>query len=595
MGKVLSEAERQERYSRMSKTLVQLPAEELEKRIKDLTLHLLKISEDFDRRITLFVYHRDALFDLVGHAGATFAEKKAIGLAGEMLLDFKKGRIKAFEKKKVQVTKKVVTLRKEIPNLIAAVSVIHKEEAIFLQLEKAIEVDAEILKQRTTELYEELKHDADNFIEFARKKLAQKTVVRGDFSKALGVVMTAEKEQEALLQEEAHLIVITKELVRLIATLDPVLISLNDTIQREVGQLAHLIVPKGQRPDADVVTAAMNYLRQVADEIMQQLRAEKILVHDKFLQYIDMQNDAALKAGELGAVKRGFFDRLRGRRRITMDEVKVMLGLFTDDEERAEFLGGVASLVEHAGKRYVADEVTVEELTKLRKAVKKGRKEQEQRLIEAANKDGLTKLYNRRFFDEKMLELVMAKIPFSMLIIDIDHFKKFNDVHGHQIGDLVLREVARLLEKGTRAKEGKDFVCRYGGEEKCVIFPNTKVEDAKKVSDRLLESVRKHPVKDLKGKPLKWPDGRDVQITFSGGVIGVVRQDYPKGDFETGKAEEMAEAIVATADHLLYNAKDSGRNKVNWGYYSEDHAHMLMAKATKEMLERKAAKAQQAG
>ena len=86
--------------------------------------------------------------------------------------------------------------------------------------------------------------------------------------------------------------------------------------------------------------------------------------------------------------------------------------------------------------------------------------------------DGLTELYNHRYFQETLKnQLEISKRygqPLSLIIVDIDHFKKFNDTYGHQVGDAVLRQVAQTLKKNSRTT---DFVCRYGGEEMSIILP----------------------------------------------------------------------------------------------------------------------------
>ena len=88
--------------------------------------------------------------------------------------------------------------------------------------------------------------------------------------------------------------------------------------------------------------------------------------------------------------------------------------------------------------------------------------------------DGLTELYNHRYFQEtlkKQIEISKRyEQPFSLIIVDIDYFKKFNDTYGHQAGDAVLKQVAQTLKKNSRTT---DFVCRYGGEEMSIILPNT--------------------------------------------------------------------------------------------------------------------------
>ena len=96
-----------------------------------------------------------------------------------------------------------------------------------------------------------------------------------------------------------------------------------------------------------------------------------------------------------------------------------------------------------------------------------------------ATTDGLTELYNHRYFQEQMLALLDTAKRYnsnvSLILIDIDFFKKFNDKFGHQVGDDVLRKIAGILKKSVRAS---DIVARYGGEEMAIILPNTNLEEA---------------------------------------------------------------------------------------------------------------------
>lgn len=161
-----------------------------------------------------------------------------------------------------------------------------------------------------------------------------------------------------------------------------------------------------------------------------------------------------------------------------------------------------------------------------------------------ATTDGLTELYNHRYFQEQMQMYVSHAMRyetvFSLIIIDIDFFKKFNDNFGHQSGDAVLRQVAFALKKNVRST---DIVCRYGGEEMSIILPNTKYEEAVAIANKLCTIIA--------SKKLKLSNGRESNVTISLGVATF-------GD----DAKTVSELIEA-ADKRLYNAKANGRNRVN--------------------------------
>lgn len=166
--------------------------------------------------------------------------------------------------------------------------------------------------------------------------------------------------------------------------------------------------------------------------------------------------------------------------------------------------------------------------------------EQQYRL---ATTDGLTELYNHRYFQEQMrMQVEQSKrynSNFSLIIIDIDYFKRFNDTFGHQSGDAVLRQVAFTLKKNVRAT---DIVCRYGGEEMSIILPNTGKDEAFSTAEKICRRVAE--------KKFKLSGDKESNVTISLGVA-----TFP---FDG----EEASSIIDTADKRLYNAKHNGRNQV---------------------------------
>ena len=160
-----------------------------------------------------------------------------------------------------------------------------------------------------------------------------------------------------------------------------------------------------------------------------------------------------------------------------------------------------------------------------------------------ATTDGLTGLYNHRYFQEQIrMQIENAKRyenHFSLIIADIDFFKQFNDNFGHQSGDAVLKQVAETLKHAVRST---DIVCRYGGEEMSIILPNTDKDMAYTTARKICKRVAEHQFKLVNGK--------DATVTISLGV-----STFP-GDGLT------AAEIIEAADKKLYEAKNSGRNQV---------------------------------
>ncbi len=156
-------------------------------------------------------------------------------------------------------------------------------------------------------------------------------------------------------------------------------------------------------------------------------------------------------------------------------------------------------------------------------------------------KDPLTQVYNRKFFDDTLAKsMAEADGPLALVMVDIDHFKKFNDTYGHPVGDQVLRVVANLLQSNIK---GKDTVARYGGEEFGIILPETTLQQADFVANAVRRAVMD---KELKKKSTGENLGR---ITLSMGIAVMTRDDTP-------------ETLLARADKGLYAAKHHGRNRV---------------------------------
>jgi diguanylate cyclase len=163
--------------------------------------------------------------------------------------------------------------------------------------------------------------------------------------------------------------------------------------------------------------------------------------------------------------------------------------------------------------------------------------------MEEALTDSLTKLKNRRFFDEELgrrqSELQRHNRPVSVMFLDVDHFKKFNDTHGHQAGDEVLRGVGRVL---TRTVREMDVPCRYGGEEFAIILPGTTVSDGVRVADRARRDIEREVFRF---------EGAELQVAVSAGVAELM-------------LGESVETAVQRADEGLYASKEAGRNCCHW-------------------------------
>jgi diguanylate cyclase (GGDEF)-like protein len=164
-------------------------------------------------------------------------------------------------------------------------------------------------------------------------------------------------------------------------------------------------------------------------------------------------------------------------------------------------------------------------------------------LLHQSIRDPLTDLFNRRYLEETLEREVRRaerlQRSVAVIMLDIDHFKRFNDTFGHEAGDALLRELGSFLKQEIR---GGDFACRYGGEEFVLILPEISLEHARESAERLREKIK------------------ELNVQYSGGILENITLSlgvalYPEHG-TTGKA------ILQAADKALYEAKHQGRDRV---------------------------------
>ncbi len=177
-----------------------------------------------------------------------------------------------------------------------------------------------------------------------------------------------------------------------------------------------------------------------------------------------------------------------------------------------------------------------------------------------ARTDALTGLANRRVFEEetakRLSEFQATKDSFSVAIVDIDHFKRVNDAHGHLRGDDLLRDVAITLLENVG---GRDIVTRYGGEEFAILMPGVTIEDAGRCAEKLRETIEKTHF---------WAGDKTLNVTVSAGVAEV-------------RAHEDLVTLVHHADQAMYAAKHAGRNCVYW--HDGANSHPVLEKPADEV------------
>ncbi|MCS6874116.1 MAG: GGDEF domain-containing protein [Pyrinomonadaceae bacterium] len=181
---------------------------------------------------------------------------------------------------------------------------------------------------------------------------------------------------------------------------------------------------------------------------------------------------------------------------------------------------------------WIANKVTVKTILDIR---------QIEKLKMESITDPLTGIFNRRYLfrrlDEEVRKVKRYSSALSLVLFDIDHFKEVNDKYGHLVGDKVLVEVCRVIQENVRRT---DFVARYGGEEICVLMPNTKLAKAKSVAERIRGKIEQSQI---------GIGGSSLNVTLSAGVASFSESD-------------SIEDLIRKADANLYRAKEAGRNRV---------------------------------
>lgn len=160
--------------------------------------------------------------------------------------------------------------------------------------------------------------------------------------------------------------------------------------------------------------------------------------------------------------------------------------------------------------------------------------------------DSLTELYNRRYIMEKLpvdlLNSALLSTNLSIIMADIDYFKKVNDTYGHLAGDLTLKNVAKILLSCIKRKN--DWIARFGGEEFMICMPGANLEIAKKTAECMRKSIENASIKY---------EGKDISVTVSFGIYSL-----------KSKGNENADDLLKYADEKLYLAKRNGRNRIEY-------------------------------
>lgn len=296
----------------------------------------------------------------------------------------------------------------------------------------------------------------------------------------------------------------------------------------------------GQHPD---LTRAVDIARRDGIALSQSLCDElfkRFFSLDAEVQAIRETSDKARFAlgrvleqlGNVGSETERYGSALSG----FSEELSQPLGLTDLRAMVAAIAAETAGIVERQTALQLQLQESSHQLAEMRVSLDSARRE--------AMTDGLTGIANRKAFDLMLLEAMDETArdgqPLSLLMVDIDHFKSFNDTHGHLVGDHVLKLVARML---TECIKGRDTAARYGGEEFAIILPRTSLDNAVKLAEQVRAFV----------------GGRQIVNKARNANYGTVALSIGVAQFRPG---ENSQSLVRRADQALYSAKRGGRNRV---------------------------------
>jgi two-component system cell cycle response regulator len=220
---------------------------------------------------------------------------------------------------------------------------------------------------------------------------------------------------------------------------------------------------------------------------------------------------------------------------------------------------GVVVIAQKRGSPITADQLqALETIIPLIAAVVEASVENEQ-LIQLSTKDGLTQLYARHYFERRLLE-EFTRVRrhggvFSILIIDVDHFKQINDTCGYKEGNRVLHEIGKLL--GSTIRKEIDIPCRYSGKQFTLLLPSTSVDGAYILAERIRKRCEYHRFTTEQGIPIK--------VTVSIGIahnVDIAHHEILEQNDDNSITEISKEELIHRADMMLHAAKQAGRNQV---------------------------------
>jgi diguanylate cyclase len=268
--------------------------------------------------------------------------------------------------------------------------------------------------------------------------------------------------------------------------------------------------------------------------------ANKLIFHSYFYPFINLHGHVEELFINLKDSKGQAIPYLLNGRRFVSEDVEIIDCILVEMGKRIDYELELRSAKKQIEEAYWKKDQALAELKQIHLEIEQKQAELMEMnavLVELSFTDKLTGLKNRRYLQEKLEEQIAeyhrGRVPFSLCILDIDHFKKVNDTYGHQMGDYVLEKLASILKSQSRKE---DIVARYGGEEFILLLPNIDTLESRSIAENLRQFIAS-------------PTWEIDRITVSIGIA-------------TFAATDTDVTLLEKADQALYASKEQGRNRV---------------------------------
>ena len=468
--------------------------------VQEITKFLVLMAEDFEERLTTIYPHSRMIIELVG---ISKAQRDA----------WNNNEIEKWSKLGKECKKLAKKILNNIVKTLEGIDILISEETLTMQLLNLDVASLERLKAMDIHEYEVEEYELDRLFNIAKGKIVER-----------------KKDIREEIEYEAKLIAIHNKLKELIEGQKEIILRLKYYIIQENKTLKYFCENTKNKFVPSERESRENYLTKMVKQINDHLIQEKKDFYDPFNEFARQDVTPIDRLSRL----------IMEKPKIDMDDIMAVKSGFTEPNE-IEMLVSAIKSNPGAFTKEVIDSVG-----KLWRTAKKEMRDMKRK----AEYDRLMNIKNRISFEDEFIEKILEKgVIFSLIIIDIDHFKNFNDTYGHDVGDKVLAEVAWVLK--TALKREKDNLYRIGGEEIAVLLPNTKLEGAITTAENLRKAVEEHRVQH---------DGEALKVTISAGVISL--EDYSGADELGLDINQIKKKAIKQADVNLYKAKKAGRNNV---------------------------------